>query len=63
MDNDIAPARDDVPVKPTFHNPWFVAVWPGMGNVAVNAGIYLLAKLGMHVVAEMTPAACSTSTR
>jgi proteasome assembly chaperone (PAC2) family protein len=32
--------------------PWLIAVWPGMGNVALNAGIYLLAKLGMSVVAE-----------
>ena len=23
-------------------HPWLVAVWPGMGNVAVNAGVYLL---------------------
>jgi proteasome assembly chaperone (PAC2) family protein len=35
-----------------LHRPWLVAVWPGMGNVALNAGIYLLAKLGMHVIAE-----------
>jgi proteasome assembly chaperone (PAC2) family protein len=33
-------------------HPWLVAVWPGMGNVALNAGIYLLAKLGMTVIAE-----------
>src|SRR5262245_11431068 len=32
--------------------PWLVAVWPGMGNVALNAGIYLLATLGMSTVAE-----------
>jgi proteasome assembly chaperone (PAC2) family protein len=36
----------------TLTRPWLVAVWPGMGNVALNAGIYLLAKLGMTVVAE-----------
>ena len=35
-----------------LHHPWFVAAWPGMGNVALNAGIYLLAKLGMNLVAE-----------
>lgn len=34
-------------------HPWMVAVWPGMGNVALNAGIYLLAKLGMTLVAEL----------
>lgn len=33
-------------------HPWLVAVWPGMGNVALNAGIYLLAKLGMNLIAE-----------
>lgn len=35
-----------------LHHPWLVAVWPGMGNVALNAGIYLLSKLSMDVVAE-----------
>jgi proteasome assembly chaperone (PAC2) family protein len=38
--------------KPQLNHPWLVAVWPGMGNVALNAGIYLLAKLGMDVIAE-----------
>ena len=33
-------------------NPWLIAVWPGMGNVAVSAGYYLMAKLGMHLLAE-----------
>jgi len=33
-------------------HPWLVAVWPGMGGVAVNAGCYLPAKLGMRVIAE-----------
>jgi proteasome assembly chaperone (PAC2) family protein len=37
-------------------SPWLVAVWPGMGNVAISAGFYLMAKLGMHIVAEF-PAA------
>ena len=32
--------------------PWLVAVWPGMGHVALNAGYYLIAKLGMHLIAE-----------
>jgi len=41
--------------KTGFHAPWFVAVWPGMGNVAANAGVYLLAKLGMHVIGELDP--------
>lgn len=35
-----------------LNHPWLVAVWPGMGHVALNAGYYLLAKLGMHVIAE-----------
>ena len=38
--------------KLTLNHPWLVAVWPGMGHVALNAGYYLLAKLGMHVIAE-----------
>jgi hypothetical protein len=38
--------------KPQLNHPWLVAVWPGMGNVALNAGIYLLAKLDMKVIAE-----------
>lgn len=38
--------------KPQLHHPWLVAVWPGMGNVALNAGIYLLAKLDMKLIAE-----------
>jgi proteasome assembly chaperone (PAC2) family protein len=43
---------DEVKLK----DPWLVAVWPGMGNVAISAGFYLMAKLGMHIVAEF-PAA------
>jgi len=39
--------------KPQLNHPWLVAVWPGMGHVALNAGYYLLAKLGMHVIAEL----------
>src|SRR5208337_1641441 len=35
-----------------LNHPWLVAVWPGMGNVALSAGYYLLAKLSMHVIAE-----------
>jgi len=33
-------------------HPWLVAVWPGMGNVALGAGYYLLSKLSMQGVAE-----------
>ena len=38
--------------KLNLRHPWLVAVWPGMGHVALNAGFYLLAKLEMHVIAE-----------
>ncbi len=36
-----------------LNKPWLVAVWPGMGHVAMSAGYYLMAKLGMHLVAEL----------
>lgn len=36
-----------------LNRPWLVAVWPGMGHVALNAGIYLLSKLGMTGFAEL----------
>ena len=39
--------------QPKLHHPWLVAVWPGMGQVAINAGIYLLAKLDMKLLAEL----------
>ena len=39
--------------KLNLTRPWLVAVWPGMGHVALNAGYYLLAKLGMDVAAEL----------
>ena len=35
--------------------PWLIAVWPGMGQVAINAGFYLAAKLEMGVFAEFSP--------
>jgi proteasome assembly chaperone (PAC2) family protein len=34
-------------------HPWLVAVWPGMGHVALNAGVYLLSKLNMTAIAEL----------
>lgn len=40
--------------EPKLHNPWLVAVWPGMGHVAISAGYYLMAKLGMHLFAEFS---------
>jgi proteasome assembly chaperone (PAC2) family protein len=41
-----------MPEKLQLKHPWLVAVWPGMGHVAFNAGVYLLAKLDMKVIAE-----------
>ena len=45
-----------MPAEEKLRNPWLVAVWPGMGNVAISAGYYLMAKLGMHLLVEF-PAA------
>jgi len=39
---------DEIKLK----NPWLIAVWPGMGNVAISAGYYLMSKLDMHLLAE-----------
>lgn len=41
-----------MPENLQLHRPWLIAVWPGMGQVALNAGVYLLSKLGMTVAAE-----------
>lgn len=35
-----------------LNHPWLVAAWPGMGNVALNAVVYLLAKMDMQLAAE-----------
>ena len=40
--------------KPKLNNPWLVAVWPGMGQVAISGGYYLMAKLKMNVLAEFS---------
>jgi proteasome assembly chaperone (PAC2) family protein len=37
-----------------LNRPWLVAVWPGMGHVAIQAGYFLVAKLGMHILAEFS---------
>ena len=34
--------------------PWLIAAWPAMGHVALSAGYYLLAKLGMHQLSELS---------
>ncbi|HEX7378357.1 MAG TPA: PAC2 family protein [Pirellulales bacterium] len=33
---------------------WLVAVWPGMGHVALAGGYYLMSKLGMSALAEFS---------
>lgn len=35
-----------------LNDPWLIAAWPGMGAVGISAGYYLMAKLGMHLLAE-----------
>ncbi len=45
-----------MPTEDQLRDPWLVAVWPGMGGVAISAGYYLMAKLGMHLLVEF-PAA------
>jgi uncharacterized protein len=35
-----------------LNQPWMVAVWPGMGHVAISAGYYLMTKLEMHILSE-----------
>ena len=37
-----------------LRDPFLVAVWPGMGQVALAAGYYLLAKLEMTLMAEFS---------
>jgi proteasome assembly chaperone (PAC2) family protein len=36
-----------------LNRPWLVAAWPGMGQVAVNGAVYLLAKKHMEAFAEL----------
>jgi len=35
-----------------LNDPWLIATWPGMGAVAIRGGFYLMAKRGMHRLAE-----------
>jgi uncharacterized protein len=44
-----------MPETITLTHPWLIAVWPGMGHIAISAGYYLLAKLEMQLVAEFSP--------
>jgi proteasome assembly chaperone (PAC2) family protein len=39
--------------KQFLNDPWLLAAWPGMGAVAISADYYLMAKLGMHLLAEI----------
>ncbi|WP_372718587.1 PAC2 family protein [Novipirellula sp.] len=39
---------------PQLDHPWLIAVWPGMGHVALSAGYYLMSKLGMNQFAELS---------
>jgi proteasome assembly chaperone (PAC2) family protein len=41
--------------EPKLKSPWLVGVWPGMGQVAISAGYYLISKLDMHAIAEFSP--------
>ncbi|QDT01956.1 PAC2 family protein [Rubripirellula lacrimiformis] len=41
--------------SPQLDRPWLIAVWPGMGHVALSAGYYLMSKLGMNQFAQLTP--------
>jgi proteasome assembly chaperone (PAC2) family protein len=43
-----------MPEEIKLNNPLLVAVWPGMGNVAITAGYYLMSKLGMHDLVEFS---------
>jgi hypothetical protein len=46
---------DEAKLEPKLNKPWLVAVWPGMGQVAISAGYYLISKLDMHALAEFSP--------
>jgi len=37
----------------TLHDPWLVAVWPGMGEVARLAGSHLAQALGANVIGQL----------
>lgn len=39
-------------MAPRGRERWLVTGWPGMGNVAVTAAVYLMAKLRMHQIGE-----------
>ncbi len=43
-----------MPDELNLTKPWLVAVWPGMGQVAISAGYYMVTKLEMHILAELS---------
>jgi proteasome assembly chaperone (PAC2) family protein len=47
-------ARDEtMTAQVKLNRPWLVAVWPGMGLVALNAGVYLMRQMQMRLLAEV----------
>lgn len=36
----------------SLRSPWLIAIWPGMGHVALSAGYYLIAQLEAELVSE-----------
>lgn len=41
-----------MPTEEKLRAPWLLAVWPGMGGVAISAGYVLMAKPGTHLLFE-----------
>ena len=42
------------PIKIKLPDRWLVAAWPGMGGVAVTAGVYLLSRLPFRQISEFS---------
>ncbi len=47
----IQPVLPEAPAKPA---PWLITAWPGMGNVAMIAAVYLLERLKAEPFAELS---------
>lgn len=45
-----------MPLSERLVDPWLIAAWPGMGNVALGAAAYLVEKLGAKKLTELTAA-------
>lgn len=55
FDDSLILARTKMILTPLkLKNPWLIAVWPGVGNVAISAGYYLMAKLRMSYLADFS---------